>query len=55
MISILEAYRRRTCAGSKRLQGSGRNHITVLDRWLGQDPVGTDAMLGAAYPRLGFL
>ncbi len=30
-------------------------YATVLDRWLGQDPVGTDAMLGAAYPRLGFL
>jgi uncharacterized protein (DUF1501 family) len=30
-------------------------YSTVLDRWLGQDPVATDAMLGAAYPRLGFL
>ena len=28
---------------------------TVLDRWLGQDPAVTDTMLGAAYPRLGFL
>jgi uncharacterized protein (DUF1501 family) len=30
-------------------------YATVLDRWLGQAPTATDAMLGAAYPRLGFL
>jgi uncharacterized protein (DUF1501 family) len=30
-------------------------YATVLDRWLGQAPGSTDAMLGAAYPRLGFL
>ncbi|HYS10575.1 MAG TPA: DUF1501 domain-containing protein [Myxococcales bacterium] len=30
-------------------------YATVLDRWLGQAPSATDAMLGAAYQRLGFL
>ena len=30
-------------------------YATVLDRWLGQDAAATDAMLGSAYPRLGFL
>ena len=30
-------------------------YATVLDRWLGQDPAASDAMLGATYPRLGFL
>jgi uncharacterized protein (DUF1501 family) len=30
-------------------------YATVLDRWLGQDPAATNAMLGATYPRLGFL
>lgn len=30
-------------------------YATVLDGWLGQDPAATDAMLGATYPRLGFL
>jgi len=30
-------------------------YSTVLDRWLGQAPSATDALLGAAYPRLGFL
>jgi hypothetical protein len=27
----------------------------VLDRWLGQVPTATDALLGTSYPRLGFL
>src|SRR6267378_3552335 len=30
-------------------------YATVLHRWLGQDPAATDSLLGAAYPRLGFL
>ena len=30
-------------------------YATVLDKWLGQDPAATDVMLGAVYPRLGFL
>ena len=30
-------------------------YSTVLDRWLGQAPSATDALLGTAYPRLGFL
>jgi uncharacterized protein (DUF1501 family) len=30
-------------------------YATVLDRWLRQDPAATDVMLGATYPRLGFL
>ena len=30
-------------------------YATVLDRWLGQAPAATDALLGAMYPRLGFL
>ena len=30
-------------------------YATVLDRWLGQAPSATDAMLGASYPRLSFL
>jgi uncharacterized protein (DUF1501 family) len=30
-------------------------YATVLDGWLGQDPAATDALLGATYPRLGFL
>jgi uncharacterized protein (DUF1501 family) len=30
-------------------------YATVLDGWLAQDPAATDAMLGANYPRLGFL
>ena len=30
-------------------------YATVLERWLGQDSAATDTMLGATYPRLGFL
>jgi uncharacterized protein (DUF1501 family) len=30
-------------------------YATVLERWLGVDPAAVDAILGAAYPRLGFL
>ena len=30
-------------------------YATVLERWFGQDPGVTDTMLGATYPRLGFL
>jgi uncharacterized protein (DUF1501 family) len=30
-------------------------YATVLDRWLGQVPTTTDAILGTSYPRLGFL
>ncbi len=30
-------------------------YATVLERWLGVAPAATDAILGATYPRLGFL
>jgi uncharacterized protein (DUF1501 family) len=30
-------------------------YATVLERWLGRTAAETDAILGATYPRLGFL
>ncbi|HEX7490038.1 MAG TPA: hypothetical protein VF341_14110 [Anaeromyxobacteraceae bacterium] len=30
-------------------------YATVLERWLGHAATTTDALLGASYPRLGFL
>ncbi|MCX6546763.1 MAG: DUF1501 domain-containing protein, partial [Acidobacteria bacterium] len=30
-------------------------YATVLERWLGQTAATTDTLLGASYPRLGFL
>lgn len=30
-------------------------YATVLERWLGQASTATDSLLGANYPRLGFL